>query len=132
MSWSFTIAAAKLTNFKRKRVPKTSGTPVDIRETNQFNNGNIEVMVSDESRHSAESISVDEVLINGRKYRVPERIIILDFWNKLRRGETSDSRFVYHQLVWKYLLSDFQRRDQYDIISAHIPDIVRRSERLQL
>jgi hypothetical protein len=28
-------------------------------------------------------VIVDEVLINGRKYRVPERYIILDFWNKI-------------------------------------------------
>ena len=27
----------------------------------------------------------DEVLINGRRYRVPERVIVLDFWNKLNK-----------------------------------------------
>ena len=30
-------------------------------------------------------MNVEEILINGRKYRVPERIIILDFWNALRK-----------------------------------------------
>lgn len=28
-------------------------------------------------------MTVDEVLINGRRYRVPERIVVLDFWNKV-------------------------------------------------
>jgi len=28
-------------------------------------------------------VTVDEVLINGRRYRVPERIVVLDFWNKV-------------------------------------------------
>ena len=29
---------------------------------------------------------VDEIFINGRRYRVPERVIILDFWSKLKPG----------------------------------------------
>lgn len=28
-------------------------------------------------------MAVDEVHINGRRYRVPERIILLDFWDKI-------------------------------------------------
>lgn len=27
-------------------------------------------------------VAVEEVLINGRRYRVPERVITMDFWNK--------------------------------------------------
>ena len=30
---------------------------------------------------------VDEVLINGRRYRVPERIITMDFWNRTKKGQ---------------------------------------------
>ena len=29
---------------------------------------------------------MDEVLINGRRYRVPEKVIVLDFWNKLNKS----------------------------------------------
>lgn len=33
----------------------------------------------------AEKLDLDEVLINGRRYRVPERVIILDFWSKISK-----------------------------------------------
>ena len=34
-----------------------------------------------------EKLILDEVLINGRRYRVPERVIMLDFWSKISKGE---------------------------------------------
>lgn len=37
---------------------------------------------------------VDEVLINGRRYRVPERIIMLDFWDKVTRGHNQYDEYV--------------------------------------
>lgn len=49
----------------------------------QPNNGNIEVVNSEWTSRSQDRVSVDEILINGRKYRIPERVIILDFWNKV-------------------------------------------------
>lgn len=36
----------------------------------------------------------DEVLINGRRYRVPERVIVLDFWNKLNKYDEHINRYV--------------------------------------
>lgn len=36
-----------------------------------------------------EKLNVDEVLINGRRYRVPERVITLDFWDKVSRNRGS-------------------------------------------
>lgn len=92
---------------KRRRVPKASGAPVDIADTNQFNNGNIEITVPEDSSHSTETLSVDEVLINGRKYRVPERIVILDFWNKLRHDGTSDSRCVHSSVDMDIVLKGY-------------------------
>ena len=44
-----------------------------------------------------DKVNVDEVLINGRRYRVPERIITLDFWDKVaknRRGESASVALV--------------------------------------
>ena len=32
-----------------------------------------------------EKLVLDEVLINGRRYRVPERVIMLDFWSKMSK-----------------------------------------------
>ena len=37
-----------------------------------------------------ERVNVDEVLINGRRYRVPERVITLDFWDKVKRGRNGE------------------------------------------
>ena len=39
-------------------------------------------------------MTVDEVLINGRRYRVPERVIMLDFWNKVGRGSSHYDQYV--------------------------------------
>ncbi len=36
---------------------------------------------------------MDEVLINGRRYRVPEKVIILDFWNKLNKCDEHIQRY---------------------------------------
>lgn len=86
---------------KRQRIPKTHGSSVDVKEVNQPNNGNIEVIASEDSRRSdsAESLPIDEVLINGRKYRIPERIIILNFWNKMRKGDIDADWFVHNPVL---------------------------------
>jgi len=47
------------------------------------NNGNIEVIPADKSEDKTKKMNVDEVHINGRRYRIPERVIVLDFWDKL-------------------------------------------------
>ncbi|KAF9001994.1 hypothetical protein BDQ17DRAFT_1357878 [Cyathus striatus] len=72
----------------KRRIPKQNAPPIDIIKPRQFNNGNIEI-IHPEIPISTQNakIPVDEVLINGRRYRVPERIIVLDFWNKLNRQD---------------------------------------------
>ena len=37
--------------------------------------------------YNNERMVMDEFEINGRRYRVPERVIVLDFWKKLDRRE---------------------------------------------
>ncbi|RDB21491.1 Uncharacterized protein C2F7.07c [Hypsizygus marmoreus] len=71
----------------KRRVPKQNAPPIEITKPRQFNNGNIEIIHPETSRTSenAPKVAVDEVLINGRRYRVPERVIVLDFWNKLNK-----------------------------------------------
>ena len=73
-------------------MPRSALPPIDITDTNQRNNGNIEVVNSDTSIRSEEKMPVDEVLINGRKYRVPERIVVLDFWGKVKHQRTKHLR----------------------------------------
>lgn len=43
-----------------------------------------------------DKVAVDEVLINGRRYRVPEKVIVLDFWNKLNKSEKKTEKCVHH------------------------------------
>ncbi|GLB35183.1 putative PHD-finger [Lyophyllum shimeji] len=74
----------------KRRIPKHNVPPIEITKPRQFNNGNIEIIHPEVTRvpHTIPShVAVDEVLINGRRYRVPERVIVLDFWNKLNKAE---------------------------------------------
>ena len=63
-------------------MPKNGLPAVEVKRTGVLNGGNIEIIPSDDV-HTRNTVPVDEVLINGRVYRVPERVIILDFWNRL-------------------------------------------------
>lgn len=70
----------------KRRIPKQNAPPIEITKTKQFNNGNIEVIQPQSSASAQNKVAVDEVLINGRRYRVPERVIKLDFWSKISSG----------------------------------------------
>lgn len=52
---------------------------------NCTNNGNIEIIPADSRADISKKMNIDEVHINGRRYRIPERVVVLDFWDKLRR-----------------------------------------------
>ncbi|KAJ7756753.1 hypothetical protein DFH07DRAFT_819787 [Mycena maculata] len=65
------------------RIPKQAAA-IEVTKPKQVNNGNIEIIHPQTASTShVKKVAVDEVLINGRRYRVPERIVILDFWNKV-------------------------------------------------
>ncbi|KIK91128.1 hypothetical protein PAXRUDRAFT_831105 [Paxillus rubicundulus Ve08.2h10] len=68
----------------KRRIPKQNVTPIDITKPKQYNNGNIEI-IHPQTAAMAEKLVLDEVLINGRQYRVPERVIMLDFWSKISK-----------------------------------------------
>ncbi|OSD02774.1 hypothetical protein PYCCODRAFT_1435055 [Trametes coccinea BRFM310] len=81
----------------KHRIPRANATPIEITKPHQWNNGIIEVVNTDTAPPPAivpDKLNVDEVLINGRRYRVPERIITLDFWDKVSktRGITTEAR----------------------------------------
>ncbi|KAG5645034.1 hypothetical protein DXG03_007213 [Asterophora parasitica] len=75
-------------------VSNLNATPIEITKPHQFNNGNIEIIHPEAIRTIPQvpKLAVDEVLINGRRYRVPERVIVLDFWNKLNKSERQTDR----------------------------------------
>lgn len=66
----------------RRRTTRTQGETIDIEHAGQRNNGNI-IILPEEER---ERIISEDMIINKRKYRVPERVIRLDFWDKLGLG----------------------------------------------
>lgn len=79
-----------------RRIPRANATPIDVIKPRQWNNGNIEIVQAETAPPppviAPNKVNIDEVLINGRRYRVPERIITLDFWDKIaknRRGESA-------------------------------------------
>lgn len=78
----------------KRRIPKANAAPFEIRKPRQPNNGNIEIIQLEPTPAPPSMMTVDEVLINGRRYRVPERVITLDFWNKVGRGHSQYDEYV--------------------------------------
>ncbi|KAG9318315.1 hypothetical protein JVU11DRAFT_400 [Chiua virens] len=76
---------------RKRRIPKQNAAPIDITKPNQWNNGNIEI-IHPQSAAMTERLVLDEVLINGRRYRVPERVIMLDFWSKISKEQHPEPR----------------------------------------
>ncbi len=66
---------------------------------------------------SLEKVPVDEVLINGRRYRVPERVIVLGFWSKVRQTRNGGGRPTC------VILSFFPVYFWVDWLSIHSPKI---------
>ncbi|EAU88421.2 hypothetical protein CC1G_05187 [Coprinopsis cinerea okayama7 len=92
--WSCPNHAERLIPSKR-RIPKHNASPIEVTKPRQWNNGHIDVIHPETSTTEARPrVQVDEVLINGRRYRVPEKIIILDFWNKVSKHDLSESKEV--------------------------------------
>jgi len=66
----------------KHRIPRQNPVVIDVARPGEANNGNIEILdIETSSTH--DKFTVDEVFINGKRYRVPERIIKLDFWDKV-------------------------------------------------
>ncbi|KAI5124014.1 hypothetical protein M0805_003846 [Coniferiporia weirii] len=105
----------------RSRVPKASGPMMDITDPGRINNGNIEIVDSDVPAYPQGRVSVDEILINGRKYRVPERVIILDFWNRLKEHQLDRSREIA-SILSSPLTSLSSLDDRSSCSSPLIPD----------
>jgi hypothetical protein len=70
---------------------------IDVVRPGQGNNGNIEILDIEPSS-TQDKVVVDEVFINGKRYRVPERIIKLDFWDKVHGVHCPTQRFEWAHL----------------------------------
>lgn len=78
----------------KRRIPKANAPPIEITKPGEFNNGNIEVIQPETPTAPPPKMAVDEVLINGRRFRVPERVITMDFWNKTGKGRPHREEYV--------------------------------------
>ncbi|KAF9027128.1 hypothetical protein BDZ89DRAFT_1134391 [Hymenopellis radicata] len=110
----------------RHRIPKHNVPVIEVTKTKQFNNGNIEIIPSQvPSTSKAErKLNVEENLINGRRYRVPERIIMLDFWSKIDKtakgGEITRSSSPLSSLS---SLSDIDDNSSASVSSCQSDDL---------
>ncbi|GFZ50835.1 hypothetical protein JCM24511_08593 [Saitozyma sp. JCM 24511] len=68
----------------RRRTVRSGLETVDVEDRGAANNGNIVVIPDEEPRPR---LAYEDMVINKRKYRVPERIIRLDFWDKIGLGK---------------------------------------------
>ncbi|KAJ6606621.1 hypothetical protein DFH09DRAFT_14524 [Mycena vulgaris] len=118
------------------RIPKQAA-PIEISKPSQFNNGIIEIIhPQTASTSNVKKVAVDEVLINGRRYRVPERIVVLDFWNKVsskasveKEGELPASG-VSSPLTSLSSLDDLDERITPENHSSHDADDMRAAQML--
>jgi hypothetical protein len=77
----------------KHRIPRHNPVVIDVARPGDANNGNIEILDLGTSSTN-DKFTVDEVFINGKRYRVPERIIKLDFWDKVNTLHCPTQRFV--------------------------------------
>jgi hypothetical protein len=70
----------------KTRAPRLNNPTVEITRAGQKYSGNLEIVDSGSSTPAFKRPKTDDVVINGRRYRVPERVVILDFWSKLSRN----------------------------------------------
>ena len=103
----------------KRRIPKTNASPIEITKPGELNNGNIEIIHPEVSAAPPPRLAIDEVLINGRRYRVPERVITMDFWNKTGRRRSHRYQYVYSSVLSTFVARciDMRRRD-YDASSG--------------
>lgn len=88
----------------------------------QWNNGNIEV-IHPQPAAMTEKLVLDEVLINGRRYRVPERIIMLDFWSKIGKDQHKNHECVTF-FGWKTIIhATIYSRDTPSEISSPLTSL---------
>ncbi|WVR09522.1 hypothetical protein IAU60_006590 [Kwoniella sp. DSM 27419] len=69
----------------KRRTVRNGLQTVDIESLHQPNNGNIIVVPEPDPPHGP-ALEYEDMVINRKKYRVPEKIIRLDFWEKLMKN----------------------------------------------
>lgn len=99
----------------RRRTTRNQLETVDVDGPGQRNNGNILVLPEEER----ERLVYEDMIINKRKYRVPERVIRLDFWEKLGLG-TGARRAPAKDEEWE---GEEEEEDEVDDTGDSVPHV---------
>lgn len=106
----------------RRRTVRHGLETVDVEKPGEYNNGNITVVESEEKPKSA--IPHEDMVINNRRYRVPEKVIQLDFWNRLearrkrKRGPMEAPAMKEHKVKKAY--QNVRRATRQDLDAAEL------------
>lgn len=68
---------------RRRRTVREKMQIVDVDSEGMSNNGNISIIPDEPARPA---MQYEDLMINRKKFRIPEKIIKLDFWSKLGYG----------------------------------------------
>nr|XP_031864042.1 uncharacterized protein CI109_000686 [Kwoniella shandongensis]KAA5531114.1 hypothetical protein CI109_000686 [Kwoniella shandongensis] len=71
----------------RRRTLRNNLEYVDIESSGQRNNGNIQIVPEPEEPRFP-PLEYEDLVINRKKFRVPEKVIKLDFWDKIKSMRT--------------------------------------------
>jgi len=74
----------------RRRVLRNITQTTDIANPGERNNGNIDIIPSEDPQTSL--VPVEEVFISNQRYRLPERVVMLDFWSKIKQPQRPTDR----------------------------------------
>jgi len=116
----------------KRRIPKQNAPPIEITKPKQTNNGHIEIIHPQTALTNQNKVVVDEVLINGRRYRVPERVVVLDFWSKVSKNANPGDRCVISPVFESlYLTCPMQRIGCrfWHVVTSDVPQLFGRSGR---
>ncbi|KAK8854692.1 hypothetical protein IAR55_003431 [Kwoniella newhampshirensis] len=76
----------------RRRTVRNNLEFVDVETPGERNNGNIQI-VADPEESRLPDLEYEDMVINRKKFRVPERVIKLDFWDKIKTMRTIQPDF---------------------------------------
>jgi hypothetical protein len=117
---SFTEPATKRI---KHRIPRQNPIVVDVDRLGQGNNGNVEILDTGTSS-TLDKVAVDEVFINGKRYRIPERVIRLDFWDKVYSLHYPTQRFVEaRSLPWQLTKRYSRLKNSADVLLSPLTSL---------
>ncbi|KAG8834217.1 hypothetical protein FRC17_009363 [Serendipita sp. 399] len=85
----------------KPRIPRHSSEPVEIKRPGHHNSGLLNIVSNDPSppppplrkrKHGVKMGRIEDMWVGAKRYRVPEAVVVLDFWRKIRDPKSSKLR----------------------------------------